>query len=166
MDYTPPPELTPQFAFVTAVRDHFFWRGLKGEFAPAFTRTDLLLLDEQAATRGEACLRQLKAAGICRFEGLKAENGDVVTMLLDRNCAVSARQGEVTARSAFAVPADIGKLLPVPEKPAKGLECNPEGVILHEKKPALKPTSFWYEVAGRRMALSPAIPSVPPVRLV
>lgn len=165
MDYTPPPELTPQFAFVTAVREHFFWRGLKGEFAPTFTRSDLLGLDEQTAPRGEQCLRQLKFTGICKFEGLTATNGDAVTVVIDRNCAVSSRQGEISGKAAFAIPADIGKLLPAPDKSAKSLECNPEG-ITYEKKPALKPTSYWHEVAGTRMALAPAIPSVPPVRLV
>lgn len=166
MDYTPPPDLQGQYEFVVKAKSHFFWRGVWGDFAPTFSRADLSHLETQAEPRGEECMRQLKENGVCVFNGLKAKNGDVVTVMMDRGCAISRREGLINGSATFPVPADIGKLLPPPEKKAAAaLDCSKPGIV-HVPAPKvsasvvmpLTVSQVWHESAGRRVVLAPALP--------
>lgn len=173
MDYTPPPDLEAQYAFVIKVKSHFYWKGVWGEFAPTFSRGDLSLLEEQSEPRGEECMRQLKETGVCVFNNLRAKNGDKVTVSLDRGCAVSKREGAINGSAIFPVPEKISKLLPTPANPVAPLDCSKPGIIHFEAKPtvalqeifpAANLQQIFYESAGRRIAFAPALPVVLNIR--
>ena len=169
MDYTPPPDLEGQYAFVIEVKSHFYWKGVWGEFAPTFSRADLMAFEEQSEPRGEDCMRQLKETGVCVFNNLKAKNGDKVTVSLDRGCAISKREGVINGSAVFPVPEKISKLLPTPAKPAVPLDCSKPGITHFEAKPAavlqqVFPTAalpqIFHESAGRRIVFAPALPVI------
>lgn len=130
-DYTPPPELQAQHDFLVAMKRHFTWPAIAGAYAPAFSRRDLMALDEQSLPRGEECMRQLKETGVCVMQGLKAVNGDDVTVMFDRNCAISSRTGKINGHADFLMPPEIGKMLPRPVNPAPPLQCAREGSFLN-----------------------------------
>lgn len=158
MDYTPPPDLLPYHAFLDAAKTHFRWRGISGDFGPAFSLTDLYVLSDQTEPQGEVCMRQLKAKGRCELTNLRADNKDKVEMRLDRACAVLTRTGKVSGSAVFPVPPEIGKLLPAAVQTMEPLDCSKPGVV---ELPKTSLQQYWHEVAGKRQALAPAIPRLP-----
>lgn len=170
MDYAPPPDLQGQYVFVKEAKSHFFWRGVFGAFAPTFSRRDLDYMEDQAEPRGEECMRGLKETGICTLKGLKAKNGDIVSMRLDRGCAIAERSGAITGAAVFPVPEKIGKLLPAPANPAPPLDCSKPGLthMLLKDGPAsavplsflpqqgrFSPTHAWSAATGRPYGVRP-----------
>jgi len=158
MDYTPPPELESQYVFANEVKKHFWWRGFMGNFAPVFGRRDLSSLSDQAEAQSDVCLRQLKETGQCEIKGLTARNGDKVTTRFDKSCAIAVREGKVNGMTVSLIPAEIGRLLPKPDKPVPALDCSKPGVMHAPAPAASSPVSYWHEVAGRPVALAPAVP--------
>jgi hypothetical protein len=120
MDYAPPPELRPHYAFMQQAMSHAEAR--PNELLKVFGLRELFKLRDQGHARQEECLVQLQRSGNCVLRNMRAGD-DQVTFNIDRNCIVVVRSGNSPGTIAMGLPQDVSSLLPKPKTSVAPLQC-------------------------------------------